>query len=106
MKQKATKEEIRNKANNSLKNTRGTLAMARTSAPHSATAQFFINVADNDFLNFHDESLQGWDYCVFAEMVEGMDVVEKIKAVSTGRSSMHLDVPKDDVIIQKVTVSD
>ena len=70
-------------------NTRGTLAMARTQAPHSATAQFFINVADNDFLNFSGESLQGWGYCVFAEVVEGMDVVDKIKAVSTGRSGMH-----------------
>ncbi|HCW47743.1 MAG TPA: peptidylprolyl isomerase B [Erwiniaceae bacterium] len=106
MKQKATKAEIRNEANNGLKNTRGTLAMARTSAPHSATAQFFINVADNDFLNFRDESLQDWGYCVFAEVVEGMDVVDKIKAVSTGRSGMHQDVPKEDVIIQKVIVSE
>ncbi len=106
MKQKATKAEIRNEANNGLKNTRSTLAMARTSAPHSATAQFFINVADNNFLNFRDESLQGWGYCVFAEVVEGMDVVDKIKAVSTGRSGMHQDVPKDDVVIQKVIVSE
>ena len=74
--------------------------------PHSATAQFFINVADNDFLNFRDESLQGWGYCVFAEVVEGMDVVNAIKAVKTGRSGMHQDVPKDDVVIQKVTVSE
>lgn len=89
MRQKETKEAIKNEANNGLKNTRGTLAMARTQAPHSATAQFFINVADNDFLNFSGESLQGWGYCVFAEVVEGMDVVDKIKAVSTGRSGMH-----------------
>lgn len=89
MKQKATKEPIKNEANNGLKNTRGTLAMARTQAPHSATAQFFINVVDNDFLNFSGESLQGWGYCVFAEVVEGMDVVDKIKGVATGRSGMH-----------------
>jgi len=106
MQQKNTKAEIRNEANNGLKNTRGTLAMARTSAPHSATAQFFINVADNDFLNFRDESVQGWGYCVFAEVVEGMDVVEKIKAVATGRSGMHQDVPKEDVVIQKAIVTE
>ena len=103
---KATKSPIQNEANNGLKNTRGTLAMARTQAPHSATAQFFINVVDNDFLNFSGESLQGWGYCVFAEVVEGMDVVDKIKAVATGRSGMHRDVPKDDVIIKSVTVSE
>ena len=106
MKQKATKSPIQNEANNGLKNTRGTLAMARTQAPHSATAQFFINVVDNDFLNFSGESLQGWGYCVFAEVVDGMDVVDKIKAVATGRSGMHQDVPKDDVIIKSVTVSE
>ncbi len=89
-----------------MKQTRGTLAMARTQAPHSATAQFFINVADNDFLNFSGESLQGWGYCVFAEVVEGMDVVDKIKGVATGRSGMHQDVPKEDVIIENVTVSE
>ena len=88
MKQKATKEPIKNEANNGLKNTRGTLAMARTQAPHSATAQFFINVVDNDFLNFSGESLQGWGYCVFAEVVDGMDVVDKIKGVATGRSGI------------------
>lgn len=106
MNQKETKEAIKNEANNGLKNTRGTLAMARTQAPHSATAQFFINVADNDFLNFSGESLQGWGYCVFAEVVEGMDVVDKIKAVATGRSGMHQDVPKEDVVITSVTVSE
>ncbi|MGV3346467.1 peptidylprolyl isomerase B [Enterobacteriaceae bacterium LUAb1] len=105
MKQKATKDEIKNEANNGLKNTRGTLAMARTQAPHSATAQFFINVADNDFLNFKDESLQGWGYCVFAEVVDGMDVVNKIKGVSTGSSGMHQDVPKEDIIIKSVDIS-
>ena len=106
MKQKTTKDPIKNEANNGLKNTRGTLAMARTQAPHSATAQFFINVVDNDFLNFSGESLQGWGYCVFAEVVEGMDVVDKIKGVATGRSGMHQDVPKEDVIIESVTVSE
>ncbi|NHV87664.1 peptidylprolyl isomerase, partial [Escherichia coli] len=79
----------RNEANNGLANNRGTLAMARTNDPHSATAQFFINVADNDFLNFRAENANGWGYCVFAEVVEGMDVVDKIKAVSTGRSGFH-----------------
>ena len=106
MEQKTTKSPIQNEANNGLKNTRGTLAMARTQAPHSATAQFFINVVDNDFLNFSGENLQGWGYCVFAEVVEGMDVVDKIKAVSTGRSGMHQDVPKEDVVIKSVTVSE
>lgn len=106
MKQKATKAEIKNEANNGLKNNRGTLAMARTSAPHSATAQFFINVADNDFLNFRDDSTQGYGYCVFAEVVEGMTVVDKIKSVPTGRSGMHQDVPTDDVIIKKVIISE
>uniref|UniRef100_UPI0032969702 peptidylprolyl isomerase n=1 Tax=Salmonella enterica TaxID=28901 RepID=UPI0032969702 len=77
-----------------------------TQAPHSATAQFFIIVADNVFLNFSGESLQGWVYCVFAEVVEGMDVVDNIKGVATGRSGMHLDVPKVDVFIENVTVSE
>lgn len=106
MKQKETDAPIENEAKNGLKNDKYTLAMARTGDPHSATAQFFINVADNDFLNFSGESLQGWGYCVFAEVVEGMDVVDKIKAVSTGRSGMHQDVPKEDVVITSVTVSE
>ena len=106
MNQKNTDAQIKNEADNGLKNTKGTLAMARTNDPHSATAQFFINVADNDFLNFSGESMQGWGYCVFAEVVEGMDVVDKIKGVSTGRSGMHQDVPKEDVIIENVTVSE
>jgi peptidyl-prolyl cis-trans isomerase B (cyclophilin B) len=80
--------------------------MARTNDPHSATAQFFINVADNDFLNFRGENAQGWGYCVFAEVVEGMDVVNKIKGVKTGRSGMHQDVPVEDVVINSVTVSE
>lgn len=106
MKQKKTKASIKNEANNGLKNSRGTLAMARTNDPHSATAQFFINVADNDFLNFRSENPDGWGYAVFAEVAEGMDVVEQIKAVSTGRSGMHQDVPREEVIIHNVTVSE
>ncbi|NKI74175.1 peptidylprolyl isomerase B [Dickeya sp. CFBP 2040] len=106
MSQKDTHAPIKNEANNGLANNRGTLAMARTNDPHSATAQFFINVVDNDFLNFKSETVNGWGYCVFAEVVEGMDVVDKIKAVSTGRSGMHQDVPKEDVIVTSVTVSE
>ena len=106
MNQKATNAAIKNEANNGLKNTIGTLAMARTNDPHSATAQFFINVADNDFLNFRGENVQGWGYCVFAEVVEGMDVVNKIKGVKTSRSGMHQDVPVEDVVINSVTVSE
>ena len=101
--EKATREPIKNEANNGLKNKVGTLAMARTSEPHSATSQFFINVADNDYLDFRNESEQGWGSCVFAAVVGGMDVVNKIKSVKTGRSGMHRDVPKDDVIIERVT---
>ena len=101
--EKATREPIKNEANNGLKNKVGTLAMARTSEPHSATSQFFINVTDNDYLDFRNESEQGWGYCVFAAVVGGMDVVNKIKSVKTGRSGMHRDVPKDDVIIERVT---
>ncbi|MDC9623929.1 peptidylprolyl isomerase B [Xenorhabdus sp. XENO-7] len=106
MTQKTVKAPIQNEANNGLKNTRGTLAMARTNDPHSATAQFFINVVDNDFLNFRSERPDGWGYCVFAEVVEGMDVVDKIKGVSTGRSGMHQDVPNEDVIVERVTISE
>ncbi|EKN4690160.1 peptidylprolyl isomerase B [Yersinia ruckeri] len=106
MSQKETGAQIKNEANNGLKNTRGTLAMARTNDPHSATAQFFINVADNDFLNFRSERADGWGYCVFAEVTDGMDVVDKIKNVATGRSGMHQDVPKEDVIIKSVTISE
>lgn len=106
MDQKATKDNIKNEANNGLKNTRGTLAMARTSAPHSATAQFFINVANNDFLNFRAENADGWGYCVFAEVVEGMDIVDSIENVKTSRSGMHQDVPVEDVVINNVTVSE
>ena len=101
MKQKSTREPIQNEANNGLKNDRGTVAMARTSAPHSATAQFFINVADNDFLNFRSADGNGWGYCVFARVAEGMDVVDKIRKVATGNRGFHQDVPRDDVIIER-----
>ncbi|NUF26591.1 peptidylprolyl isomerase B [Gilliamella sp. ESL0254] len=104
MKQKKTKSPIKNEADNGLKNDRGTLAMARTSDPHSATAQFFINVVDNDYLNFRSADVNGYGYCVFAQVVEGLDVVDKIKVVKTGRSGMHSDVPVEDVIITSVTV--
>ena len=80
--------------------------MARTNDPHSATAQFFINVKDNDFLNFSSESVTGWGYCVFGKVTEGMDVVDKIKAVKTGRHGMHQDVPMEAVIIEKATLTD
>ena len=104
MKQKDTKAPIKNEANNGLKNEAGTIAMARTQDPHSATAQFFINVADNDFLNFKAENVQGWGYCVFGRVSEGMDVVNKIKGVKTGTSGFHQDVPKEDVVIQRAEV--
>lgn len=104
MKEKTTREPIKNEANNGLSNKRGTIAMARTQAPHSASAQFFINVKDNTFLDFKEESLHGWGYCVFGEVVEGMDVVDKIKGVKTTRKGWHDDVPVDDVVITSVTV--
>ncbi|MFT2091223.1 peptidylprolyl isomerase [Paraglaciecola sp. 2405UD69-4] len=106
MEQKETKATIQNEANNGLANNLGTVAMARTNEPHSATAQFFINVGDNSFLNFRSESTDGWGYCVFAEVTDGMEVVEKIKAVSTGNSGYHQDVPVEDVIIQKAEIID
>ena len=104
MKQKDTKAPIKNEASNGLKNEAGTIVMARTQDPHSATAQFFINVADNDFLNFKAENVQGWGYCVFGRVSEGMDVVNKIKGVKTGTSGFHQDVPKEDVVIQRAEV--
>ena len=104
MKQKPCGEPIQNEANNGLKNDVGTIAMARTNAPHSATAQFFINIADNDFLNHRSPDMQGWGYCVFGKVSEGMDVVEKIKSVKTGTSGFHQDVPKEDVIIQSAEI--
>lgn len=104
MKQKPCGEPIQNEANNGLKNDAGTIAMARTNAPHSATAQFFINVSDNDFLNHRSPDMQGWGYCVFGKVSEGMDVVEKIKGVKTSTSGFHQDVPKEDVIIQSAEI--
>jgi peptidyl-prolyl cis-trans isomerase B (cyclophilin B) len=102
MKQKATAAPISNEANNGLKNAHYTVAMARTSAPHSATAQFFINTADNGFLDFKSESPQGWGYAVFGRVVAGQDVVDTIEKVRTGRRGMHDDVPLDDVVIRSV----
>ena len=106
MEQKRTADTIENEANKSLSNKRGTLAMARTSEPHSASTQFFINVTDNDFLNFTSESTSGWGYCVFGKVVEGMDVVDKIKLVATGNRAGHQNVPVNDVVIEKAFVSD
>ncbi|OAJ59339.1 cyclophilin [Paraburkholderia ginsengiterrae] len=106
MKQKPTAEPINNEANNGLKNVNGSIAMARTNDPHSATAQFFINVNDNDFLNHSSPTPQGWGYAVFGKVVEGMDVVEKIKKVKTGSKGFHQDVPADDVVIQKAVIVD
>ncbi|RRS07469.1 peptidylprolyl isomerase [Pseudoalteromonas sp. J010] len=106
MEQKPVEAPIKNEANNGVANKVGTLAMARTPDPHSATAQFFINVNDNDFLNFSSETSQGWGYCVFGEVVEGMDVVNKIKGVATGSAGFHQDVPLEDVIIEKAYVAE
>jgi peptidyl-prolyl cis-trans isomerase B (cyclophilin B) len=99
MKQKPTMEPVANEAANGLRNEAGTIAMARTSDPHSATAQFFINVADNDFLNFTAPNANGWGYCVFGKVVAGQDVVDTIKGVATGNSGFHQNVPRDDVVI-------
>ena len=104
MKQKPVREPIKNEADNGVKNERGTIAMARTQEPHSATAQFFLNVADNDFLNHTAPNVQGWGYCAFGKVIEGMDVVDKIKTVKTGSSGFHQDVPKEDVIIERAEV--
>ena len=101
MKQKPTDAPIRNEANNGLKNKRYTLAMARTSDPHSASAQFFINAVDNDFLDFRAENAQGWGYAVFGRVSAGTDVVDAIETVRTGRKGFHDDVPLDDVLIQR-----
>jgi peptidyl-prolyl cis-trans isomerase B (cyclophilin B) len=104
MKQKPVRAPVKNEADNKLKNAIYTIAMARTSEPHSATAQFFINVADNAFLDHTAPTPQGWGYCVFGRVVEGTDVVDKIKAVKTGGKSMHQDVPLQDVIIERAEV--
>jgi peptidyl-prolyl cis-trans isomerase B (cyclophilin B) len=105
MKQKSTAQPIQNEANNGLKNEAYTIAMARTSAPHSATAQFFINVKNNDFLNYQSATPQGWGYCVFGKVVEGQDVVDRIKKVRTGSKAGHQDVPLEDVIIERAEVA-
>jgi len=104
MRQKPTRAPVANEANNGLKNDRGTIAMARTGDPHSASAQFFINIADNAFLNHTAPTPQGWGYCVFGRVTDGMDVVEKIKGVRTGSSGMHKDVPVEDVVIERAEV--
>ena len=101
MKQKPTRGPVANEAGNGLKNAKYTVAMARTSDPHSATAQFFINVGDNAFLDYKGPSPQGWGYCVFGKVVEGTDVVDRIRAVQTGTSGFHQDVPREDVVILK-----
>ena len=104
MNQKGTDAAIENEAQNGLKNDKYTVAMARTSDPHSATAQFFINVADNGFLNHTSPSAQGWGYAVFGKVVKGTEIVDAIKGVKTGRKGFHDDVPKDDVIIEKAVL--
>ena len=104
MKQKGTRAPVKNEADNTLKNDTYTIAMARTSDPHSATAQFFINVADNAFLNFTAATPQGWGYCVFGLVTTGTEVVDKIRKVKTGSRGMHQDVPVQDVIIERAEV--
>ena len=104
MSQKATREEIQNEAANGLKNDKYTVAMARTNAPHSASAQFFINTQNNDFLNFKAANAQGFGYCVFGKVVEGMDVVDQIEGVATGNARGHQDVPKEAVVITKAEI--
>lgn len=106
MEQKTPRAPIQNEADNGLKNVTGSIAMARTNDPHSATAQFFINVKDNTFLNHSAKNSQGWGYCVFAKVTEGMDVVNKIKGLKTGTKGHHSDVPKEAVIIERVTVAE
>lgn len=104
MKQKPVREPVRNEADNLDKNDTHTVAMARTSNPHSATAQFFINVGDNNFLNFTAATPQGWGYCVFGRVVAGTEVVDKIRKVKTGSRGMHQDVPIEDVVIERTEV--
>lgn len=104
MKEKATNAPIENEADNGLKNDKGTIAMARTQDPHSATSQFFINVKDNDFLNHTGKNMQGWGYTVFGKVTSGMDVIDKMRGVPTGRFGMHADVPKEPVVINSATI--
>jgi peptidyl-prolyl cis-trans isomerase B (cyclophilin B) len=101
LKQKTTRGNIANEAANGLKNRKYTVAMARTSEPHSASSQFFINVADNEFLDYKGPSPQGWGYCVFGKVTAGQDVVDAIASVPTGNSGFHQDVPRDDVVITR-----
>ena len=104
MQQKPTRDPVENEADNGLKNDKYTIAMARTSDPHSASSQFFINVSDNDFLNYKASNAQGWGYCVFGKVTAGSDVVDKIKGVKTGNRGGHQDVPVEDVVITKAEV--
>ena len=104
LKEKSSGAQIENEADNGLKNERGTVAMARTSDPHSATAQFFINVGDNDFLNHSAKNAQGWGYAVFGKVTDGIDVVDAIRKVKTGNSGFHQDVPTEDVVIEKASL--
>lgn len=106
MSQKKTNSPIDNEGKKGAQNKRGTIAMARTSDPHSASAQFFINVVDNDFLNFTAETTNGWGYCVFGKVTEGMDIVDKIKKVPTTTKMGHQNVPVENVVIEKATVSE
>ena len=104
MEQKSTQAPIENEANNGLKNQRGTIAMARTQDPHSATAQFFINLQDNDFLNHTGENMQGWGYAVFGKVTDGEDVLDKIRGAQTGSQAGHQDVPVEPIIIESVAI--
>lgn len=104
MNEKATNAPVENEADNGLKNDAGTISMARTQDPHSATSQFFINVKDNDFLNHSGKNMQGWGYTVFGKVTSGMDVIEKMRGVPTGRFGMHADVPKEPVVINSATI--
>ena len=104
MNEKATNAPVENEADNGLKNDAGTIAMARTQDPHSATSQFFVNVKDNDFLNHSGKNMQGWGYTVFGKVTGGMDVIEKMRGVPTGRFGMHADVPKEPVVINSATI--
>lgn len=106
MRQKPTKEPVENEADNGLENAHGTIAMARTMDPHSATAQFFINVKDNDFLNHSGKNMQGWGYTVFGRVVEGENVLDRIRVVATGNSGGHQDVPVEPIVIESVTLLD
>jgi peptidyl-prolyl cis-trans isomerase B (cyclophilin B) len=106
MRQKSTKEPVENEADNGLENAHGTIAMARTMDPHSATAQFFINVKDNDFLNHSGKNMQGWGYTVFGRVVEGENVLDRIRVVATGNSGGHQDVPVEPIVIESVTLLD